>query len=177
MGWGIHSGECFASTKGPTLMRWVIGYEGKYLVHRDGSVVDRRGHTMAVRIDRYGYKTVRISSDGKQSWKKVHRLVCEAFNGPCPEGWQCCHLDGNKGNNAPSNLRWATAKENTSHKRLHGTHQAGEAHPRARLNQEQVSDIRARHKRGESTYRIAPDFGLHPSYVAQICRRERWSNV
>lgn len=24
---------------------------------------------------------------------KVHRLVCEAFNGPCPDGLVCCHED------------------------------------------------------------------------------------
>lgn len=44
--------------------------------------------------------------------KKVHRLVCEAFNGP-PVGKQVCmHLDEDSSNNTPDNLRWGTQKEN-----------------------------------------------------------------
>lgn len=44
---------------------------------------------------------------------KVHRLVCEAFNGPCPEEKPVCmHLDENSSNNRPENLAWGTQKEN-----------------------------------------------------------------
>lgn len=45
--------------------------------------------------------------------KKVARLVCEAFNGPAPEGKRVCmHLDENSRNNRPENLAWGTQKEN-----------------------------------------------------------------
>lgn len=44
---------------------------------------------------------------------KVHRLVCEAFNGPPPPGTQCCmHLDEDFRNNRPENLKWGTQKQN-----------------------------------------------------------------
>ena len=43
---------------------------------------------------------------------KVHRLVCEAFHGPCPPGMEVLHLDENGLNNRPENLRWGTRKEN-----------------------------------------------------------------
>jgi hypothetical protein len=44
---------------------------------------------------------------------KVARLVCEAFNGPAPEGKNVCmHLDENSRNNVPTNLKWGTQKEN-----------------------------------------------------------------
>ncbi|WP_234796162.1 HNH endonuclease signature motif containing protein [Agrobacterium vitis] len=44
---------------------------------------------------------------------KVHRLVCEAFNGPPPSADSVCmHLDENAANNRPSNLQWGTQKEN-----------------------------------------------------------------
>jgi len=44
---------------------------------------------------------------------KVHRLICEAFNGPPPEGAEyCLHIDENAANNRPSNLKWGTQKEN-----------------------------------------------------------------
>jgi hypothetical protein len=43
---------------------------------------------------------------------KVHRLVCEAFHGPCPPGLETLHGDENGLNNRPENLRWGTRKEN-----------------------------------------------------------------
>jgi hypothetical protein len=49
--------------------------------------------------------------DGKTY--KIARLVCEAFNGPAPEGKNVCmHLDENARNNVPTNLQWGTQKEN-----------------------------------------------------------------
>ena len=44
---------------------------------------------------------------------KIHRLVCEAFHGPAPDGKPVViHLDEDGTNNAPSNLKWGTQKEN-----------------------------------------------------------------
>lgn len=44
---------------------------------------------------------------------KVHRLICEAFHGPAPEGKNVViHIDENALNNRPENLRWGTQKEN-----------------------------------------------------------------
>lgn len=48
----------------------------------------------------------------KDKTYKAHRLVCEAFNGPPPDGAVCMHMDENSRNNRPSNLKWGTQKEN-----------------------------------------------------------------
>lgn len=48
---------------------------------------------------------------------KVHRLVCEAFHGPAPDGerWPVVmHVDENAVNNRASNLAWGTQSENLS---------------------------------------------------------------
>ena len=43
----------------------------------------------------------------------VHRLICETFNGPAPEGKPFVdHTDRCKANNKPSNLRWVSHREN-----------------------------------------------------------------
>lgn len=52
----------------------------------------------------------------------VHRLVLEAFVGPCPEGMEGCHGDGDPTNNSLGNLRWDTATSNQLDKVRHGTH-------------------------------------------------------
>ncbi len=44
---------------------------------------------------------------------KVHRLVCEAFHGPAPEGKNVViHENENALDNRPENIRWGTQKEN-----------------------------------------------------------------
>ena len=58
---------------------------------------------------RNGYLVVQIN--GKRYL--VHRLVLEAFVGPCPVGFECDHKDRNRSNNHIENLRWASSSENS----------------------------------------------------------------
>lgn len=59
----------------------------------------------------------------------VHKLVLEAFVGPCPTGLQCCHEDGNPANNALTNLRWDTPVSNQADRDRHGrTNKGGKHH-------------------------------------------------
>lgn len=47
----------------------------------------------------------------------IHRLVCEAFNGPPPfEGAEVNHKDGIKANNVPENLEWCDRSHNNRHR-------------------------------------------------------------
>ena len=59
-----------------------------------------------------GYVQVSLTKNGKRTLKAVHRLVLEAFVGPCPEGLQCGHKNRVRDDNAATNLRWVTQKEN-----------------------------------------------------------------
>lgn len=52
----------------------------------------------------------------------VHRLVLEAFVGPCPPGMETCHGNGNRLDNRLNNLRWDTSSNNERDKLQHGTH-------------------------------------------------------
>lgn len=52
----------------------------------------------------------------------VHRLVLEAFVGPCPPGMEGAHGNGRHTDNRPENLRWATHRENVADAVKHGTH-------------------------------------------------------
>jgi len=68
-----------------------------------------------------GYLQLRIKVDGALVYRKVHTLVTTAFHGPRPSpAHQVRHLDGDKANNRPSNLRWGTAIENAADKKRHG---------------------------------------------------------
>lgn len=73
----------------------------------------------------------------------VHRIVLEVFVGPCPEGMEAAHGDGDPGHNALSNLSWKTPQENAADKIEHGTDCRNEQHYGVKLTNEQVLKIRS----------------------------------
>lgn len=54
------------------------------------------------------YRQVALRRNGQTHVRKVGRLVLLAFRGPCPEGCEMCHNDGNPVNDHLDNLRWDT---------------------------------------------------------------------
>lgn len=93
---------------------------------------------------RRGYKGVTLRAGQRSKCATVHRLVCEAFHGPCPEGMQAAHLNGDKTDNRAENLKWVTPKENMAHQEMHGTKTRGEKAGRSKLFPDQVLNIRER---------------------------------
>lgn len=61
------------------------------------------------------YPIIRFKYRAKEAEKRVHRLVAEAFLGPCPKGLVVNHKDGNKFNNKLENLEYVSQKENNRH--------------------------------------------------------------
>lgn len=90
--------------------------------YKDGRTYLYKGKSMKAWKDRRGYFVVTLHSGGKKKNKFIHRLVAEAFIGPCPDGMECLHGDGNKTNNHADNLRWGTSSENNLDTVRHGRH-------------------------------------------------------
>ncbi len=106
------------------------------------------------RADRKSRLSVTLCRDRRVFNRSVHRLVLEAFVGPCPEGMQCCHFpDRNPANNRLSNLRWDTAKANAADKVIHGTDVRSKPTPRAELDAATVLET---HRRLAATERLSP---------------------
>lgn len=101
------------------------GYEELYEVSDLGRVKSLRlgklmkPHEVNYRI---GYLQVGFSLAGRMKNFYVHRLVLEAFVGPCPDGMECRHLNGNARDNRLLNLAWGTRSENNFDRVKHGTH-------------------------------------------------------
>jgi hypothetical protein len=86
-------------------------------------VLTVRGRILAQHAHpRTGYVHVSLNRNNRRHVFRVHSLVMLAFVGERPEGLETRHLDGNKTNNALSNLQWGTPGENALDKVRHGTH-------------------------------------------------------
>jgi hypothetical protein len=125
---------------------------------------------------------------GRDDQRFVHRLVLEAFVGPCPPGLECLHEGGNPGNNALGNLRWGTRKENHADSVRHGTASfvkgeapRGEAHPAAILDEPTVLAILAvRAATGKGAKGICRVMGLPDAMRGAVdgaLRGQSWNHV
>lgn len=94
----------------------VKGYNGLYKVTRDGVVfATKNNRILKSEMNRAGYYAVRLSMNGINRMRLVHRLVAEAFI-PNPDNLPVInHKDENKLNNHVSNLEWCTQKYNVNY--------------------------------------------------------------
>lgn len=109
------------------LWRPVLGYEGIYEVSSFGRVnrvLKSRGTSggilKPVKNSRNGYWQICLRRDNVPRQRKIHRLVLEAFVGPCPEGMEGCHIDDDPDNNHISNLKWDTHRNNCMERETNG---------------------------------------------------------
>lgn len=133
-----------------------------------------------------GYLNQVLCVNGKTHTRGVHVLVCEAFHGKCPVNKRVtAHNDGNKSNNVPSNLRWATHKENSADMIEHGTKLELDWHPRSTITSEQVLEILKiyelnmvnKHvKRGTREF-IMNKYNITLNVLKDILRGKSWSKI
>lgn len=103
-------------------IREITGFEGYYVSYY-GEIFSTRkngGHSremspMVLKEDKDGYLEVGLYHEGRRYFRRVHRLVAEAFI-PNPNHFpQINHKDGNVKNNQADNLEWCTCQDNLLH--------------------------------------------------------------
>ena len=168
-------------------MEWrVLPWLAAYEISESGLVRRRwrgghykAGHLLKGRII-YGYRYHLLTlNDGTQRGLRCNRIVCEAFHGPSPSAdHQAAHNDGDRLNNAASNLRWATRIENEKDKIAHNQIMSGERNGQARLTEEKVSEIRNLYQAGGYSYRtLADKYGMSKSAIDHIITKRKWKHV
>jgi hypothetical protein len=110
----------------------------------------------------------------------LHRLVLEAFVGPCPDGFQCRHKNGNPTDNRLANLCWGTPTENQRDRVKHGTNTRGEKSPAHKLTNDIVREIRRLHRHGQygkGSYVLAKRYGVSQGCIDSVVSRRTWNHV
>ncbi len=113
----------------------IPGYEGLYQLSNLDKVRsltrrihDSLGHKYTLKgkekklsLSNGRYLVVLLHKKGKAKTLGLHVLKLLTYVGPCPEGMEACHNDGNCLNNNLGNLRWDTPTSNQRDRRKHGT--------------------------------------------------------
>lgn len=166
----------------------IQGYEGLYEVSDLGrvralprqvrntakSVRRLQGGIMKPYLQTAGYYVVKLSRAQKRVSKYVHRLVAEAFIGPCPKGEEVRHRDGRKLHCELTNLRYGTRLENVEDSMVTGTIPHGAKHGRAKLTEQQALAIIA----AEGSYsEIAKRLGTTKNNARNIKLGVSWRHL
>lgn len=122
----------------------------------------RKGKILSPNTLPKGYRTVMLEGQRRRC---VHLLVLEAFIGPCPEGMECAHEDGNPGNNRVENLSWKTPTANAQDKKKHGTYYDFNNC----LTEEQAIEVRGLISTGNHSVKdLAERFGTSSQTISRI---------
>lgn len=162
-----------------------------YRCGNDGSIWSRRirgpgdhlsdkWHQLGPNVDRDGYLRVSLYYNKRLHKYKVHRLICEAFHGPCPEGLECRHLNGDRTDNLAENLVWGTPAENQADRVRNGTMNPlrGEKHHATKLTENDVRAIRKTYATGNVNQRqLAKLYGMSRWQIGRIVRGQDWQHV
>lgn len=119
-----------------------------------------------------------LSVKGNKFYKRIHRLICEAFHGlPQDTNLEVRHLDANRANNKPSNLAWGSRRDNINDCISIGNTLKGEKHPNAAIDTKMVYYIRRLyqlHVRHKDIVRIT---GLSSSLVCAVYTYRTWKHL
>lgn len=161
----------------------------RYLVVReDGSIyrcirADKDGNLQSTTYKKVAYRThpksgrvyFNLQWRGITKSVLVNRVVALRFL-PNPDGHeQVNHIDGNKENNALSNLEWSSGSENERHAHRTGLKSGrGSANSNAKLTANDVLAIRASQ---EKPAELAKRYGVGRSTITNIIAGRTWQHV
>lgn len=180
---------------GAELWKTVVGFSG-YEVSNHGhvrSILMRQGCRAKIKqgilrgwTKFYHGKPVAVMiglrKEGQTFEYRLHRLVLEAFIGPCPDGMEGCHGDGNPLNNHLDNLRWDTHIANVADCIRHGRKtkppiRIGEKHHNTKLTAQDILFIRSVQMRRGSKAELARKFNVAQITITRILRRKVWVHL
>lgn len=137
-----------------------------------------RARICATFMDRKGYNGVSVRHANVKRNYKVHRLVCAAFHGrPPPAKGFACHINGDRLDNRPENLKWGSAVDNAADTISHGNHLVGSQKDNTKLDETKVALIKLQLRAGERQRIIGEQFGVSRDVIGQIAAGRSWRHV
>ena len=112
----------------------------------------------------------------------AHRASWVLMNGPIPAGLFVCHHCDNPACVRPDHLFLGTNADNVADMVAKGRQRdpigmKGSAHPRAKVSERDVLEIRRRAMGGDPRSALASEFGISASSLEHIISRRTWRHV
>lgn len=120
----------------------------------------------------------RVSIDGQ--YVRAHVHACRLAHGERPPGKRdAAHSCGERMCINPAHLRWATRAENEADKIAQGrSNRGGHRSGSARLQADQVAEIRQRYETEDVTQQaLADEYGVHIMTINSIILRRTWRHL
>ena len=150
----------------------IEGAEDGYMVSNMGRVKGVRKPIIRQHDNGLGYLQCKIKmKEGRARFLKVHRMVATAFI-PNPHGKpEINHIDGNKANNAVSNLEWVTHSENVRKGWENGQFEKAREASRANMIGNSLKRMKIQRSDGvtfESQTAAAAALGVNQSCISDV---------
>jgi hypothetical protein len=122
-----------------------------------------------------GYGLISWGGRGKHKNQRAHRIAYQIFFEKSPSGFQVLHKCDNRKCCNPHHLFLGTSKDNTDDMMKKGRYKGN------KLTLKQISEIRHRYAwrgiGGESTRKLAKEFGVSSVQISHIVTHKQWKNV
>jgi len=130
----------------------------------------------------YGQLMITSKEFGIRKVYKAHRISWEIHNGIIPDGLQVLHKCDNPGCVNPGHLFLGTPADNMRDMAIKGRSAKekptlrGVRHPKNKLTEKQVFNIRKEYVRGKTTLEnVAEKYNISFQHVSDIVNRRRWA--
>ena len=163
----------------------IPGYEEVYEASNLGNIRSNRnkrhyGKQLKAYVNKKGYRVIHLCLDGVEKSHKVNRLIAKTWIPNPNTAPEVNHIDGNKENDAITNLEWCTRSENMIHAYRTGLQQKklGEDVPWSVLTEELVLAIRSTAATTTMYHKdIAAMYNVNQSTITRVINRKTWKHV
>lgn len=119
-----------------------------------------------------GYGQIKLTGQRKQIY--AHRVSYLLYKGEIPENMEVCHKCDDPLCVNPNHLFLGTRADNAQDMKQKGRSTAGEKSGTAKLNENDVKDIRVMLLKGVSQIKIAGLFGISQIQISRINTGKQW---
>lgn len=172
------------------LWKPIVGLEDRYEVSNLARVRNIKrgkgsiyGQILRQQTDkRTGYWRISLKTDDGYIGRDVHRLVAEAFLGPCPPGYEVNHKDRKRHNARADNLEYVTRAANIQH--AQPRRQSPKGTTRSNIHLCKLTDAQVRRLRritaknpAVSRTRLAHEFGVSKACISNVLNGITYNRV
>lgn len=164
-----------------------VPYKGSdYMVYVDGRVFSNKTNKfLSFSKKKKGYHQCAMRIGGRKIVELKHRLIALCYKpNPNPKKFNIVrHLNDIPDDNRLENLEWGTELDNVIdaiknggfHNRVFGL--SGIKHPKSRLTEKEIYEIREKYDCGESPKKIGELYKIGSDHACRIGRRQQWKHL